>query len=250
MHELIANISSGGQNAPTTSPLPILMTSLLISCVACWIVAAGRLRNGLPLVGWERRSAVPWNLIDVLCAIFLQLVAIVGGAAVFAATSGMSFEAMEEGTELSVSQQIVMMMFVELAMVLAVVLSVGHLIFRARAKPKDMGLSTSRLSHDVAIGVVAFLMLTMPVLLLQAGLGILFPDAGQHPFVELLREQANNYTIGLIFVVAVLLAPVIEEFLFRVVIQGWLERFYGDSDGPKQITRHGDGGQFRPFIGL
>ena len=227
MHELFASISRSVVQSQSAGPvsLTILMTGLFIGCVACWAVAFGRMRIGRPLVEWELRAAVPWNLIDVACVVFLHLVAIVGGAALFGSVSGISVEAMDGDTSLSAVQQITMMLVVEFAMLGAVAMSIGHLVFRARATSADMGLTTSKFQEDFKIGVLAFLMLITPVLCMQLGLGTLFPDAGQHPFIELLKEQGDNFTLGMIFVVAVLLAPPIEEFLFRVVIQGWLERF-------------------------
>ncbi|MFC1759017.1 lysostaphin resistance A-like protein [Planctomycetota bacterium] len=228
MHELFANaMQLIFANAKPTTPLAlsILFIGLLISCVACWVVTGERLRQGSPLVAWEARSTVPWNLIDVACVIFLHLAAIVGGAALYGAVSGVSFDSIDDGADISVRQQIAMMMLVECTMLGAVALSVGHLMYRARAKAADLGFSMAQLQQDITLGVLAFLMLTAPVLAIQAGLGALFPDAGQHPFIDLFREQGDNFTIGMIFIVAVLLAPPIEEFLFRVVIQGWLERF-------------------------
>lgn len=227
MHELFSSISRSAVESHPAAPvsLSILMTGLLLGCVACWVVAFGRMRIGLPLVEWERRSAVPWNLFDVACVVFLHLVAIVGGAALFGAVSGLSVESMDGDADISAMQQITMMLFVEVGMLGAVALSIGHLVFRARATSADMGLTTSGFQQDFKIGVLAFLMLITPVLCIQAGLGMLFPNAGQHPFIDLLQEQGDSFTLGMIFVVAVLLAPPIEEFLFRVVIQGWLERF-------------------------
>lgn len=43
---------------------------------------------------------------------------------------------------------------------------------------------------------------------------------GQHPFLEMLDEGVSPGLIGLIFVIAVVVAPVVEELQFRVVILG------------------------------
>ncbi len=44
-----------------------------------------------------------------------------------------------------------------------------------------------------------------------------------HPLIRLLRQRPHWTTLLAAIVVAVLIAPVVEEFLFRLVLQGWLE---------------------------
>ena len=48
-------------------------------------------------------------------------------------------------------------------------------------------------------------------------------SAREHPLVILLSRSPSLGTLALCFVAAVLVAPVAEEFLFRLVLQGWLE---------------------------
>lgn len=44
-----------------------------------------------------------------------------------------------------------------------------------------------------------------------------------HPLLRVLRQRPHWRTLAEALVVAVLIAPVVEEFLFRLVLQGWLE---------------------------
>ncbi len=48
------------------------------------------------------------------------------------------------------------------------------------------------------------------------------PDAN-HPLVILIRQDRSLTTFLLVFVAAVIVVPIVEEFLFRLVLQGWLE---------------------------
>jgi membrane protease YdiL (CAAX protease family) len=48
------------------------------------------------------------------------------------------------------------------------------------------------------------------------------PDAN-HPLVILIRQDRSLTTFLWVFVAAVLVVPIVEEFLFRLVLQGWLE---------------------------
>lgn len=78
--------------------------------------------------------------------------------------------------------------------------------------------------HDIGIGLVAFLAIAPPMYLLQFALVKLIP--AQHPIIEqMLFEGADPQFFALAFVAAVIVAPVAEEFLFRGVLQGWLQSF-------------------------
>ena len=46
----------------------------------------------------------------------------------------------------------------------------------------------------------------------------------QHPIARLLLEGQNVWVVVLSVVTALVIAPVVEEFLFRIVLQGWLEK--------------------------
>ncbi len=49
------------------------------------------------------------------------------------------------------------------------------------------------------------------------------PGDVNHPLIRLIRQRPHWTTLVGALVVAVLIAPVVEEFLFRLVLQGWLE---------------------------
>lgn len=48
------------------------------------------------------------------------------------------------------------------------------------------------------------------------------PDVN-HPLIRLIRQRPHWTTLAGALLVAVLIAPVVEEFLFRLLLQGWLE---------------------------
>lgn len=80
--------------------------------------------------------------------------------------------------------------------------------------------------------VFAFFILSSVAMAVAVDL-LLGPDAGRpaagadaetsHAIVQLFRD-GNAWTVLLCVVSAVCVAPVVEEFLFRVLLQGWLER--------------------------
>lgn len=61
--------------------------------------------------------------------------------------------------------------------------------------------------------------------------------AGPHPLVVLIHKEPGSQTVLLAFLAAVVIAPLVEEFLFRLVLQGWLERVEMRLPGPLAIRR-------------
>jgi membrane protease YdiL (CAAX protease family) len=86
----------------------------------------------------------------------------------------------------------------------------------------DVGLTLRRFFGDVRLGAAAFALVVPPVLLLQAALAYKWPS--KHPLIESLKNEGSPELVFWSVVAAVVAAPVVEEFFFRVVLQGWFER--------------------------
>ncbi len=109
-----------------------------------------------------------------------------------------------------------------LAQIGAIVLVLFLLPYTCGATRIDLGFDTRQLRRDYGIGVVAFFAIAPPVYLLQALLSYYFPE--QHPYIEKLRSSPEFGSYFVIAISVLLIAPFVEEFLFRVLLQGWLER--------------------------
>ncbi|MDR2762752.1 MAG: CPBP family intramembrane metalloprotease [Planctomycetaceae bacterium] len=48
------------------------------------------------------------------------------------------------------------------------------------------------------------------------------PEKQPHPFVQLLKQDKSEFTILLLFICGVIIAPLLEEFLYRGIFTGWL----------------------------
>ncbi|MGE0607241.1 MAG: lysostaphin resistance A-like protein [Pirellulales bacterium] len=91
----------------------------------------------------------------------------------------------------------------------------------ARASWADMGLSGNRLLADVALGVGGFLVAAAPVYGVQWLISNWFPS--EHPIQQMLQSNDDPQMLILAVVAAVIVAPLSEELVFRVLFQGWLE---------------------------
>ena len=79
-----------------------------------------------------------------------------------------------------------------------------------------------RLRSDVRLGVAGLLAAIGPVFGLQALLTQWFKS--EHPLVTMLDKHPDDSTLLLATTTAVIVAPLAEEFFFRVLFQGWLEK--------------------------
>jgi hypothetical protein len=67
-------------------------------------------------------------------------------------------------------------------------------------------------------------MLIVPLLAIQAGLQTLVPTSELHPFIRMIQEHRDPIQLWPIAWAAVVVAPLVEELMFRALLQGWLER--------------------------
>jgi membrane protease YdiL (CAAX protease family) len=73
-----------------------------------------------------------------------------------------------------------------------------------------------------------------PLLALAGLLDHLVPY--RHPLVDLLAERRDGTALAAVIVSAVIAAPGAEEFFFRRVLQGWLEKRFPEPSGVTAIV--------------
>jgi hypothetical protein len=123
------------------------------------------------------------------------------------------------------------------------------------ATARDFGLpsSAAELFRDVRIGVVAWLAAILPVhgtqMLVMLVLG-LKEEETRHPLVEMIMpegaEPGGRLLLFLLAsIVAVIVAPLSEEVFFRLMLQGWLEKWQAWWAG----RRDEGGAQTEPRLG-
>jgi membrane protease YdiL (CAAX protease family) len=103
---------------------------------------------------------------------------------------------------------------------------IGVVLLRSSvgATREDFGTDTEHLKSDIGLGIKAALAVIPAVYVVQAILSHWV--TGKHPIETLIREYPEPSIVGLSTFAAVIAAPIGEEFFFRVVFQGWLERFW------------------------
>lgn len=200
---------------PVLLGLLLLLLAFLAGSVAVWVLVLVRCLRGQPLVAWQPRRCVPWSGLDMLlCAvIYLVVLAAVGGL--------LRALGHEVGEQTADPTQLVELISLNAAATLvATACAVGAMRLRG-ATWQDLGLAPGRLLADCRLGLAAFLFIGPGVYALQLVLSRYIE--GQHPLVDMVQGGGAQALLLAAFS-ALLVAPLCEEWLFRVLFQGWLEK--------------------------
>ena len=91
---------------------------------------------------------------------------------------------------------------------------------------REDGLSPAGWRHQLRAGLRGFLLSALPVAILAAAvhlLGLRPVDEPSHSMLKLLQDDPRISIVLQVAVVVVVLAPLVEEWVFRVVLQGFLQ---------------------------
>ena len=197
----------------------LIVVSVIFCSLAIWIMVFRRLWRRQPILPMRPRRTVPWRLVHVVL-IFLIYFGL-GFAAVtwVAAQAGVTI-----GQVLKDPRWMpVLFGAAAAAKVLTLASGAALLYLTAGAKGDDLGCGMKNLGGQFLLGLAAFVAITPPVLAIQVLTSMLVPY--KHPLIESLKEDASLGNMILMTVLVVVVAPLVEEFLFRLVLQGWLQRF-------------------------
>lgn len=184
--------------------LVLAACGIAASLAVVWVIAR-RARHGLPAVSPRPHPPVTWTGIDVAIAVatylWLQLLA---------------------GASLPADASLHVRLAAGAAAMLAATVAIVGLLLRRGATRASLGFGPVRLRDDMGLAVAALAVLLAPLLAVAAGLDRIVPY--RHALVDFLAAHRDPLAIGLVAFAAVVAAPIAEEFLFRRVLQGWLER--------------------------
>ena len=202
------------------SVLLILGALVLVSMVA-WIDILRGLRRGEAIVRHEPHPTVAWGGAEVL-ALIVSIFVLQAAARQFT----LEYYGLEHDVELAMlGPHVLATLLAANGAAMLTVLAIGVALFvgRGARRPRDFGLSLKgRLwLRDAGLALRAFFVALLPVYLLQMVLTQFFPK--QHVVLELIRENHTPAMLAAAAFTVVLAAPLVEEFVFRLALQGWLE---------------------------
>lgn len=205
---------------------------------AAWVV-------GRRLLPPQRQRAVPWTAFEILVAGFVAYVfwgaffyQILVGTGLGAWIYGHNVVASVRGeTADKIAQMRLLLLANAMAFPFQVLTLVGVPRLVSGTQPYQLGLTTARLGRNGLLGVLGWLILTPPVLALNGLatwlLSLLSREKGiaEHPFTRLSQNPAlSGGEFTLIVLLAVVVAPVLEELIFRGLLQRWFARYRWGGD--------------------
>jgi membrane protease YdiL (CAAX protease family) len=208
--------------------LLLLFSFLIVGCLVTWLFLLKRIANGKPLLLIEAWTPRIWGFLDLVVIALLVLVFQFQSVRIGCSVLGIDGSTIGEGKAMPIALAAAL----SLGNLLAMLASMSWIVLRyhnALAASGvvnvlvQMGFSLQRLSKNLAIGFVATLACLPLVygMLYLVNLG--FDTTYNHPLLDEMKRDGTLFAYFLTGLSAVVIAPLVEEFLFRVMIQGWLQ---------------------------
>jgi membrane protease YdiL (CAAX protease family) len=208
---------------------------------AVWVLRPARPVGVLP--PWRRR-AVPWTGWEVVAALLLMwlcpsfLAAGLHAAGFFGRVYGAEFQAHFDEGKLDALDSIRLTLWMsDLALPLVLASTLVLFYLSSGTRPYQLGLTASRLGKYLLLGVVTsvcvvpvvYLILVVANWLLRFGTGGV-PE--EHPIQRLIESHPPPIDFVVGGLAALVAAPLLEEFVFRGIIQPWFRvRSWGGYGG-------------------
>ena len=186
--------------------LAIVIVGLLSAAsLVVWIKIGLRIRQGEPILEASPESTLPIvHWMPLLLTLLLVSQGIIG-----------LLETRTAATTIKIDR-------IQIRVMLSCVMLVLLLMPLLQNGAKSFGFSAANWQRQVGQGCVGFIVCVLPVVLcLLLTLGLREPT-NEHPYLQALQEGSFEIVFW-ICMSAVVMAPILEELIYRVVLQTWLQ---------------------------
>ncbi len=211
-------------------PVEFIVTATLgLISLSIWWLVFRRSQRGETVLAAEPRRDVPWQGRHVALAFFIYLLFPVLGEL----AARWHFEVpTDENLQYGKVEVAVWLLGALLVLrPLSAILVVVFLRLDLASSIGDLGFSLRRAKSDIVVGLIAFLAIgpvvyTLQDVLTRAYTAIAGHSPDVHPLIKIVESHPTQSVLTMTAISAVLIAPVVEEFIFRAVLQGWLEKIF------------------------
>lgn len=210
----------------TATPDAVLGDGAIVTAAAVVAVVASvwaaavlmhRLRRGEPAVSPRPHPPVCWGGADVAAVLL-------GYLTLATALAGIVGEGDDLGPRLVAN-----------AATTLLAAGLGIAILRSRgADWRMLGLQSASMAADLRLAIHALALIVAPILALAGVLDRIEPY--RHPVVDFLAAHRDWGSLAIVLFTAVVVAPCAEEFFFRRVLQGWLEKRLPERQGSGAVV--------------
>jgi len=196
----------------------LYFATVLVVSFRGWWTAFQRLRSGEPLLPLRETIPATWGLLDIVGGVVLiaTLIAVCQAAAML--LMGVAIPTDAESADQA--QNTAAMWGFVIAEVIGCLLLAGGIWLRGGAA-RFVGPDDSQILGDLRLGLIAFCMLSVPVMIIQVLAALVWPY--EHPLIDMLVETRDLQIIVPLVISAAVVAPLAEEFFFRMMFQGWMD---------------------------
>jgi membrane protease YdiL (CAAX protease family) len=198
----------------------LAIAAFLATSMWGWLWLLRRGMAGRELLAFVPTRPVPWTVVDIAVFIYAFLVLQLTAGVLVRMLFGLGWD--HDPQQVPLAARAVMMLASATATLATLLVSVLLIRWHAQATWRDVGIDVRFFVRDLGIGFAAFLVLAPPVYGLQMLLVRWFPS--EHPVVHLLRERPDPVFLGISAFAALVVAPLAEEYFFRVLVQGWMHK--------------------------
>ncbi|MGN6547620.1 MAG: lysostaphin resistance A-like protein [Aureliella sp.] len=195
-----------------------LMCAIIVGSLAMTIYAAVHVSKGKAILRVEPWTPRVWGLVDlIILAVLLYLGQ--GVSVIALQLSGIDLKQLKQEGDFPLWA----MAMLSLNYIAVMLLTLGWLYLRYGVSMTHVGFTIHKFRKHIAIGVGAAL-LSLPWVYLVMGLvSAGLKEEYDHPLLDRMTEEGTLSAFLLGVFCAVIAAPLTEEFLFRVMLQGWLQ---------------------------
>jgi membrane protease YdiL (CAAX protease family) len=194
-------------------------------------MAAVKLR-GRRILEYESRGPVPWGPVVIWPAVAFVLLALLTDSG---GDTGAPHDVPVKPWQ--VAEHLLAAILLQ-TMMAAMVVGIALL---SHATVLDMGIvaSARQLTRDAVLGLTTFLAAVAPVHAIQALL-LHFTEQKElsnHPLVKMVTSDEPHLGVFVLAcITAVIVAPICEEILYRLMLQGWLEKWEDERLGWRELA--------------
>ncbi|QDU75511.1 CAAX amino terminal protease self- immunity [Bremerella volcania] len=206
---------------------------VLMISVSVWVGVVRCLATNQPILETQPAPVARWGLLDII-----------GGTLGFIVLANLFVSPYVGGGASSIAdltvEQRIGAMWGQISAQSLVCLGIFILIIARGGLTLVIGDNWAAFRKDVLIGIATFCALCVPVILLQVVIAQFVEY--KHELITMIMESPTPAIIIPVLVSAVLVAPLTEEFAFRLLLQGWLEEVMAGrylSAGQILMGRHG-----------
>ncbi|MFO1006292.1 MAG: CPBP family intramembrane glutamic endopeptidase [Planctomycetaceae bacterium] len=194
----------------------VLQMLILLSSMGVWWGIVQRLHQGQPLLSRSVPVTRPRPLIAIAVAVTWVLLQCVG-----LLLSRNQSQPVDKFNEASALGLLIYNLCVQIITACVMVVSLTRL---GRQGLTRFGFDLRHANESILIGVLGYFAAVIPVIVANVAISPLRTEDNQHVFLQILNAQQSVPLVALMSASAVVMAPIEEELLYRVIFQGTLQR--------------------------